>query len=121
MKGRDEMDEMKEFLDNSEFLPEFMRDFHDAKSLFKLLDRAVQARNTKDHIQLPNWIAAQMYTVDVFLYFMAKRGYTLQKSRKKLPFADINETMAAFEMEREKLKYDAIKDLIGMIKKEKGE
>lgn len=115
------MDEMKEFLDNSKFLPEFMRDFHDSKSLFKWLNKATQARNEKHPIALPDWISAQIYTVDIFLYFMAKHGYTLQKSRKKLPFVDINETMEAFEMEREKLKYDAIKDLIGMIKKEKGE
>lgn len=90
------MDELKKYLASGEFLPEFLEDFQDQKTLFKRLDRLVQARDdmyTRDI----SWMSGQVYTVDVFLLFMAKHGYTLQKSQKKLPFLDIHEDLEKFE------------------------
>lgn len=61
------------------YLPEFMQDFHDQKDLFKEIDMIYEKSEGTDI----SWVKAHCYTVDRFLYYMASRGYTLQKCRKK--------------------------------------
>lgn len=79
---------MKKWLDSGEYLPSFLRDFHDAKDFFKTL-----------HI---NWVSGQCYVIDIFLWWVAKHGYTLQASRKKgIEFQDINESIEKIK-ERER-------------------
>jgi hypothetical protein len=80
-------------------LPPFMRDFHDQKRLFKRLDEIVQ-RQPKDGSalrEMPNWVVAQIYVIDFFLWFMARRGYTLQKARTTQPFIDLAADLADFD------------------------
>lgn len=82
------------WLKSGEYLPAFMRDFHDQKDLFKALQDVVERQNEKDSLSATrglNWIAAHVYTVDVFLWCLARRGWTLQRSRKPLAFSDIHE------------------------------
>lgn len=100
-----------EYLENSKYLPDFIKDFDDQKVLFKRLDRLVQARNdvyTKD----VNWIAGQVYTIDVFLWFMAKHGYTLQKNRRKIEFENIYDDLDAFENELNEQHANFLKQII---------
>ena len=78
----------QEWLDTGKHLPEFMRDFHDQKDLFKTIHTRIKPEPQID------WIKGQIYTVDVFLHFMARRGYTLQKNRSNVPFRDIEEDIA---------------------------
>lgn len=87
-------DPLQKWLDSGEYLPEFMRDFHDQKDLFRAIDEIV-GKPADYIVQRPNWVEAQCYTVDVFLWFMARRGYTLQRSRAKLPFRDVEADVAA--------------------------
>lgn len=47
-----------------------------------------------------NWMDAQCYVIDIFLWFMARRGYVLQKSRAKVDFSDIEEDISKTEEER---------------------
>lgn len=86
------------WLSEGKHLPEFMRDFHDQKDLFKTIDIRVQ-KPADSFVKPIDWISAQIYTVDTFLQFMGRRGYTLQKSRADVDFRDlekdINETMNA--------------------------
>lgn len=89
----------QEFLDSGQYLPEFMRDFHDQKLLFKFLneivDNAKRKATSTTEMQLsymPDWMAAQIYVVDFFLWSMARHGYTLQKSRRHIAdFSDIDD------------------------------
>jgi hypothetical protein len=69
---------VEKWLSNYEFLPPFMRDFHDQKDLFKAMHELVQ---TESHV---SWVDGHCYVIDVFLWFMAKRGFPLQKTRTKL-------------------------------------
>lgn len=86
----------QEWLKSSEYLPPFMRDFHDQKDLFKALDEVVQNRkDTDSYTRDISWVAAQVYTVDIFLWMMAKNGYTLQRARKRVGFNDIYTWVAA--------------------------
>ena len=69
------------WLQSAEYLPEQLRDFHDQKDFFKSMHTLYQdGEGAEDK---PNWRDGQIYTIDWFLWFMASRGYTLQKSRKK--------------------------------------
>ncbi|MCG4256885.1 hypothetical protein [Acetobacter senegalensis] len=55
-----------------------------------------------------NWRSAQIYTIDIFLWVMARHGYTLQRSRKKLPFSDIDQTIEAENDRRRKEMAEAL-------------
>ena len=77
---------LQEWLDSGEYLPEEFRDFHDQKDLFKTIHSLY--RDYKGIEDMPNWKDGHIYSVDWFLFYMASRGYTLQKCRKKLKFRD---------------------------------
>lgn len=83
-----------EWRKEAEHMPPFMRDFHDQKDLFKYIGAIVDKENKGGHRDLGiTWVDGHIYTVDFFLWLMAAHGYTLQKSRKKFAFRDINETL----------------------------
>jgi hypothetical protein len=78
-------------------LPKFMRDFHAQKDLFKTIaeqDWSMRSVDERRRYPAPNWTDAHVYTVDVFLRFMAEHGYTLQKARHKVEFRDIEKTVS---------------------------
>ena len=77
--------EMEEWLDELKYLPEFLRDFHDQKEIFKHMHEIYRG---SDSLTV-GWVDGQIYTIDCFLWYMASRGYTLQKSRKKVKFRDL--------------------------------
>lgn len=72
-------------------LPPFLRDFHDQKEFFKDMHHLFEGRIEEDeYIKDISWVAGQVYTIDIFLWHMARFGYTLQKTRAKgLKFQDI--------------------------------
>ena len=79
---------LRQWRDDQKHLPEFMRDFHDCKDLFKAIDQYIVCE--PGHLAGDvSWIEAHCYTIDVFLWFMAEHGYTLQKSRAKQSFSDL--------------------------------
>ena len=84
--------DMQKWLDNGRYLPKFMRDFHDQKDLFK----AMHFVQDCDYTQI-GFRKGQIYVIDSFLWYMAKRGYTLQKSRKKLEFQNFQEDIEKFK------------------------
>lgn len=94
------MDEtLKRWLKSGAYLPDCLKDFHDQKNVFKRLDEMADRHewiNGK-----PDWITLQIYTIDVFLYFMAAHGYTLQRSRlpeeKRPPFCDLKATIDEYQ------------------------
>lgn len=95
------------WLRRGEYLPDFMRDFHDQKDLFKALQEVVDRRNDRDgnlsYTAEITWVGAHVYTVDVFLWVLAKHGYTLQRSRKRVAFKSIHDFIGeAMERWRER-------------------
>ena len=89
------------WLSSGGHLPEFMRDFHDQKDLFKSLFER-QKPNEIDALRDLNWVAAHVFTVDCFLWFMARRGYTLQRTRRKGDYRDIEADITSDSDERTK-------------------
>lgn len=93
-----------EWLKSGRYLPPPLRDFHDQKKVFQVIGEMVSRRkkreaNALDNMVagLPNWIMGQVYVIDFFLWFMARRGWTLQRSRQRLEFANLDDDIKAFE------------------------
>ncbi len=90
-----------ELLESKKYLPPVLRDFHDQKDIFKAMHVIVQ-ESPENFIKRPTWIEGQCYVIDMFLWFMAKRGYTLQRSRIKCDdFRDLESDVAAVNQHRE--------------------
>jgi hypothetical protein len=100
---------LQDWMKSGAYLPDFMRDFHDQKDLFKTIHELV---NKNDGTQRINWIDAHIYTVDVFLWFMARRGYTLQRSRAKQSFLDVRETVEIQTKRRDEAAMEVLKAVL---------
>lgn len=96
--------ELRAWLKSSEYLPEVLRDFHDQKDFFKFLDikigqrieeRKAEGEDYTRYIAGYNWVMLQILSIDFVLWFLAAQGYTLQRSRKRLPFYDWDATKEA--------------------------
>jgi hypothetical protein len=87
------------YVQSGAYLPMPLRDFHDAKAVFKTMHEcvAVEKNEYAKHI---TWVAGQCYVIDIFLWFMAKRGWTLQRSRADVEFLDLDADIKAAEDER---------------------
>lgn len=90
---------MNDFLDSGNYLPKPLRDFHDAKDVFKTIHHLTNLEKFPPQIKEFGWINAQIYVIDVFLWFMAKRGYTLQKSRRKENFRSLEDDIKARQLQ----------------------
>lgn len=77
-------------------LPEPLRDFHDQKAVFKLVHELTKAPADPLH-RHPSWVEGHVYVIDTFLWCMARHGYTLQRSRAKLPFESLESNIQAME------------------------
>jgi hypothetical protein len=69
-------------------LPAPLRDFHDAKDVFRTMHERMDVRSNECAREV-TWVRGQCYVIDLFLWFMAKRGWTLQRSRAKVEFLDL--------------------------------
>jgi hypothetical protein len=98
------MNNLAKFLKSGEYLPKPIRDFHDAKDVFKTMHATV-AVEKNEYAKEINWVAGQCYVIDVFLWFMARRGWTLQRCRRKIEFLDLDaDVEAQTERDLESLK-----------------
>ncbi len=85
----------------SRYLPKFLRDFHDQKDLFKAIHETINVEG-HSYAKDVSWVAGQCYTIDIFLWFMAKHGYVLRKTDVKLPFSSLSETVSEVKAVRDK-------------------
>lgn len=92
--SKQQTNEIEDWLQSGKYLPAFMRDFHNQKDLFKWIDEVVANDKHGRTETLPSWVDAHVYVVDFFLWLMAKHGWTLQRSRQKLPFWEIEDTVS---------------------------
>jgi hypothetical protein len=95
------MSALRQWRIDGNHLPHFMRDFHDAKDLFKTIHDQYKLYDANDGRSSPSWIDAQIYVMDSFLWFMAAHGYTLQRCRAKQEFVDIYGTLAYWRNKRD--------------------
>lgn len=103
--------EVEDWKEKLEYLPTFMRDFHDSKNLFKTIQDNIIIEEGHPAKKI-SFVEAHCYTIDVFLWFMANHGYTLQKTKKRLEFADIQETLKYFENQRKEKSSQVLKNIL---------
>ena len=85
----------QQWLETRKYLPIFMREHNAQKELFKCIHSTVDIK--KSVLTPPDWINGQCYVIDVFLWYMAKRGYTLQRTQNKnLEFYDLQKDLDSF-------------------------
>ena len=89
MSGRGRSTNVGAWLESGEYLPEPLRDFHDQKEVFKAMHDIIREHQGAT-IKRPTWIEGQCYVIDVFLWFMARRGWTLQRTRRSGDFRDLD-------------------------------
>lgn len=70
----------QQYCKDGHYLPEFLKDFHDQKKVFKKLQ---QWKSALGDDPPNNWVDNHIYTIDYFLWIMALHGYKLQKIRAK--------------------------------------
>jgi len=87
-------EKLKQWRESGNYLPQFLRDFHDQKDVFKTIHNAVNVEG-HEYCKDINWAKGHCYVIDIFLWYMARKGYTLQRSRQKLEFEDIADDIAA--------------------------
>lgn len=75
-----------EWLQSGEYLPGFLRDFHDQKDVFNAMHDTIGNANENGNAR-----DGHIYVIDTFLWYMARCGYTLQKSRKNVEFKDMQD------------------------------
>ena len=93
--------EVKEYLEEGNHLPEFIKNFHDQKDLFKAIYQQWKGKN--EILDKINWVNAHVFIIDVFLWWMGLHGYKLQKTRKKdIEFYDPESTIKHYNKERNK-------------------
>jgi hypothetical protein len=103
---------LERWLEAGRYLPRFMRDFHDQKDLFKAIHQTIKVHD-KDYIGDVTWVKGQIYVIDIFLWWMARRGYTLQPARADLEFVDIHETIHQQNERRSAAEMAALKGSFG--------
>ena len=93
------------WLEAGRHLPTPMRDFHDRKDLFSAMHAlqdpgATGPKGSGDQRYEVSPVVGHVYVVDRFLWFMARRGWTLQRSRADLQFSDLAADVQAVVAER---------------------
>lgn len=88
------------WLESGAHLPEPLRDFHDQKEVFKAMHDIVR-EDPAALVKRPDWVTGQCYVIDVFLWFMARRGWTLQRTRRVGDFRDLAADVRAKTAQRE--------------------
>lgn len=89
----------QQYTESSAYLPSFLRDFHNQKSLFKIIWCRTNLSSFPKEIQTLGWVNFHILIIDLFLWWMAKRGYTLQRSRQKVEFLDLQQDIEEYKNE----------------------
>jgi hypothetical protein len=82
---------------NAKHIPLLMRDFHDAKDVFKVLATIENPIGGKEAQESLPWCDGHGFIVDFFLYDLAHSGYVLQKSQKKFDFKDMEKDIQIYK------------------------
>lgn len=79
------------YMNSGAYLPDFMRDLHDNKKIFKAIEDFIVVNRRKlakeammncdgKYMGNVDWSEASVYVTDIFLHFLFHHGYTIQKA-----------------------------------------
>jgi hypothetical protein len=86
---------------SKDWTPDFLKDFHDQKDLFKIIH--LRAGDLEWCEKTVDWSLGHVYVFDRFLWFMARRGYTLQESKENVDFKDYNKDLEMLQKYKDKM------------------
>ena len=93
---------IQDYLKEGNHLPDFIKDFHDQKDLFKAIYTQWQEDN--EVLKKVSWVDAHVFTIDIFLWWMGLHGYKLQKNRaKNVEFYEAESTINHYNMIRKSI------------------
>jgi len=93
--------EITEYNKQLKYLPDFMKDFHDQKDLFKCIQSVYESNERFK--EFPNtWVDNHGFIIDYFLWFMSLHGYKLQKIKGDIEVCNIQKTIEDYKTERDK-------------------
>ena len=91
-------DKIDNYMKDGGYLPDFMKDFNDQKDVFKAIFEQYKDGNDSELLGRLSWVDAHCFTIDVFLWWMARHGYKLQKIRSNdIVFFEPQETISHFK------------------------
>lgn len=92
---------LKEWRQAGRHLPAILRDFHDQKEVFRAMhELTLRPKGEIGVSREINWVEGQIYVIDMFLWFMARHGYTLQRSRAAQNFESLEQNLALLAKQR---------------------
>jgi hypothetical protein len=96
----------------ADYLPLFMTDHSAMVEIFRRLDEMrlrSLAKNGGTYMASMTYVDAACYVVDIFLWYMARCGYTLQKTpkskREAMQDRELQEDMAAWRFKDDEARY----------------
>ncbi len=87
------MSQLSQWIDANAHLPRWLRDFHDQKDVFKTIGGIEPSEGSVT--PSISWVDGHIYTIDRFLSAMARFGFTLQRSRARMPFSSLEDAITA--------------------------
>lgn len=76
-------------------LPDCLKDFSAQGDVFRAMHEMIGPQDPQDLIRRPTCVEGHCYVIDYFLWFMARHGYTLQRSRAALAFDSLQDSISA--------------------------
>lgn len=87
---------------SKDYLPYFLKDFHDAKDFFKAMHELIDVEE-HEYAKDISWVDGQCYVIDIFLWFLSRFGYKIQKSSAKVDFEDLDNAIKSCNEHRRKI------------------
>ena len=94
---------LRKWRESGKHLPDILKDFHDAKDVFRAMHEMIGDPPKNATVRQPSCVEGHCYTIDCFLWFMARHGYTLQKSRANQEFESLEVCVQAHRNRREQM------------------
>jgi len=89
--------DIQSYIRDERHIPDFIKDFHDAKDFFKLLYEWQCGGEKIRELECHTWVSQHIYTMDIFLRFCALFGYRLEKIRSpKMDVCDLSKSIADY-------------------------
>jgi len=85
---------IQEWRSSKDYLPDFLKDFHDQKDFFKAMHSMIKVEE-HEYAKDISWVVGHCYVIDIFLWFLSRFGYKIQKSTAQVNFEDLD---AAIEL-----------------------
>ena len=83
---------IQEWRESGDYLPDFLRDFHDQKDFFKAMHDLIDVEEHQYAGKI-SWVDGHCYTIDIFLWFLSRFGYKIQKTSANIYFEDLQEAI----------------------------